>query len=90
MLVMAGNGDAQEAPPVRAAGDPNAQISDEVIVRGKRTLLDLRTELQAARERVWGVFNAINSNNDFDISCMDAARTGSRIPQRAGVSPKLH
>jgi hypothetical protein len=74
--------DAQNEPPAaETAGRPEEPV-EEVIVRGKRTLFDLRKELQAARENVWGAFNALNSNDDFDISCQDAARTGTRVTRR--------
>ena len=52
-------------------------------MRGRRTLFSLRRELQTARENVWEVFSAINSDDDFDIACTSAPRTGSHVKSRA-------
>lgn len=55
---------------------------EEVTVRGQRSLTAYRLEAVAARERVWEVFNEINSDDQFDISCSRRVRTGTRIPKR--------
>jgi hypothetical protein len=55
--------------------------SEEVIVRGRR-LNDLRSEVQVARERAYGIFNEINSDDDFDVYCREEGRTGTRATQR--------
>ena len=60
---------------------------EEVTVRGQRSLYALRIEVQAARERVFDVFNSINSNDRFDIHCRNRSQTGTRIPQRV-CSPR--
>jgi hypothetical protein len=56
---------------------------EEVVVRGRRTLFSLRKEMQDARENVWEVFSAINSDDAFDITCTSAAQTGTRVKNRA-------
>lgn len=58
------------------------QADEEVTVVGFRTLRDFRIELQTAREKVYGLFNSLNSDDKFDISCQNLPRTGTRIPQR--------
>ena len=81
---------AQDEPPTTetatapAAGEAaGAEPVEEVVVRGRRTLFSLRREMQSARENVWEVFSAINSDDDFDIACTSAARTGSHVKSRA-------
>jgi hypothetical protein len=37
---------------------------------------------QAARERVYDLFNSLNSHDEFNIHCYNVPRTGTRIPQR--------
>jgi hypothetical protein len=65
-------------------GAQSAQTADEeIVIRGRRTLFTLRQETEAAREHVWEVFNEINGNDDFDISCNTSARTGTRMTRRA-------
>jgi hypothetical protein len=62
--------------------DAPAEAIDEITVIGQRSLRELRLEVQAARERVYDIFNSLNSDDDFDIHCRRAVRTGTRIPQR--------
>lgn len=74
---------AQNEPPATATAEPAQEPVEEVVVRGKRTLFSLRRELQSARENVWDVFSALNSDDDFDIACTSAPRTGSHVKNRA-------
>jgi len=61
---------------------PTAQDTpDEVIVTAKR-LAKLRLDVQAARERAYGVFNEINSDNDFDVNCSGETRIFSHAKRR--------
>ena len=75
---------AQNAPASRepVAGPPRQQEApDEVIVRGRR-LGELRVEIEQARIRAYDIFNEINSDDDFDVSCHEDSRSGTRMPQR--------
>jgi hypothetical protein len=74
---------AQDEPPATAAAEGAQEPVEEVVVRGRRTLFSLRRELQSARENVWDVFSALNSDDDFDIACTSAPRTGSHVKSRA-------
>jgi hypothetical protein len=53
---------------------------DEIVVRGERTLGAWRAQLQAARERMYDAFNALNSNNEFNIYCRTERRTDPLEP----------
>jgi hypothetical protein len=73
-----------QSEPAATESAPSAQETDEeIVIRGRRTLFTLRKEVEAAREYVWQVFNDINSDDDFDISCNDSSRTGTRARKRA-------
>jgi hypothetical protein len=81
---------AQDEPPTTetatapaASEAAGAEPVEEVVVRGRRTLFSLRKEMQDARENVWEVFSAINSDDAFDITCTSAAQTGTRVKNRA-------
>jgi hypothetical protein len=65
----------QEAAPQRAAD------VDEVVVSG-RQLENLRIEIERLEADVYERFNALNSNDEFDIRCFKQAPTGSNIPLR--------
>ena len=74
---------AQTAPDaVQDRSAESSAFSEEIEVRGRRPLGLLRVEAQAARERVWEVFNEITPNEEFHIHCSSTRSTGSRIPQR--------
>lgn len=61
-----------------------AQASDEVeelIVRGRKPA-ELRAAVEAARVRVYDVFNALNSDDAFDVQCRREASTGRRMKRQ--------
>jgi tetratricopeptide (TPR) repeat protein len=64
--------------------DSDAQewVLEEIIVIGDRSLLSLRMEVYQAEELKFDLFNALNSTDEFDITCEDRASTGSRIKRR--------
>ena len=75
---------AQNAPatPERAASAPRQEEApDEVIVRGRR-IGELRVEVEQARIRAYEIFNDLNSDDDFDVSCHEDSRSGTRMPRR--------
>jgi hypothetical protein len=75
---------AQNEPVATAeTAAPAAEPVEELVVEGRRTLFSLRRDMQAARENVWEVFSALNSDDDFDIACASAPRTGSHVKNRA-------
>lgn len=54
---------------------------EEVIVPGRRPA-NLRVEIERLESAVYDRFNALNSDDDFDIHCFEQAPTGSNIPLR--------
>jgi hypothetical protein len=54
---------------------------EEVIVPGRRPA-NLRVEIERLEVAVYDRFNALNSDDDFDIHCLEQAPTGSNIPLR--------
>jgi hypothetical protein len=67
---------AQEAASTPQAGEN----VDEVIVPGRRPQ-NLRAEIERLEHVVYERWNALNSNDDFDIQCLDSEPTGSNITQ---------
>jgi hypothetical protein len=67
---------AQDAP----SPSPNADV-EEVIVPGRKPE-NLRVEIERLEADVYQRFNALNSDDDFDIHCFKQAPTGSNIPLR--------
>jgi hypothetical protein len=54
---------------------------EEVVVPG-RTPENLRVAIERLEIDVYERFNALNSNDEFDIHCFEQAPTGSNIPLR--------
>lgn len=67
---------AQEAASAPQAGEN----VDEVVVPGRRPQ-NLRAEIERLEQVVYERWNALNSNDDFDILCLDSEPTGSNITQ---------
>jgi hypothetical protein len=74
-LAVGGSALAQEA-----SSSPSADI-EELVVPG-RTPENLRVEIERLEVAVYDRFNALNSNDEFDIHCLEQAPTGSNIPLR--------
>lgn len=71
---------AQEVPPAPAS--PVAPPPEEVVITGERSTMQLRLQLFEAERRTYELFNALNDEARFDISCSVQARTGSRFEQQ--------
>lgn len=63
-----------------AVSPPQDEI-EELIIPG-RVPENLRVEIERLETAVYEQFNALNSNDEFDIHCLVQARTGTNIPQR--------
>ena len=63
-----------------------AQASDrpieEIQVLGTRTLYSIRMEIVDEENKIFSMFNELNSDDRFDILCDNIAPTGSHIKQR--------
>ena len=74
-------GQGQPAAGTGSTAPSTPEPADEVVVRGKR-LADLRIKVDRAQDHAYGIFNDINSTNDFDVTCRDEGRTGTRGTHR--------
>lgn len=72
----------QDAPPAASAASPQQDSSvDEVLVPGRRPA-NLRVEIERLEIAVYDRFNALNSDDEYDIHCLNQAPTGSNVPIR--------
>jgi hypothetical protein len=78
LLVLVGFGASALAQ--EAVSPPQDDI-EELIIPG-RVPENLRVEIERLEVAVYEQFNALNSNDEFDIHCLVQARTGTNIPQR--------
>lgn len=66
-----------EAPSEPPARQPPIE---EIEVIGERSLLQLRLEIKQAEVHMFDLFNALNSTDDFDVTCRNVTHTGTLIP----------
>ena len=55
---------------------------EEIQVLGSRTLYSIRMEIVDEENKIFSMFNELNSDDDFDILCDNIAPTGSHIRER--------
>ena len=67
------------AQQVAAAPQSDAKV-DEVVVPGVRPQ-NLRVEIERLEQVVYERWNALNSDDELDIHCLDSEPTGSNITQ---------
>ena len=60
----------------------SSETIEEIVVYGEKSLIHLRHEVQRAEDRVFDVFNTLNSDDEYDIHCYREAPTGSHIHRR--------
>lgn len=63
------------------AGQEAGGALEELTVRGQRPS-QLRAEIERAENRMYELFNALNSTDDFDIHCRMETRAGTKIESR--------
>ena len=78
LVALFGLGAPALAQEVATAPQPAADV-DEVVVPGRRPE-NLRVEIERLEVAVYDRWNALNSNDEFDIHCLESEPTGSNIP----------
>jgi len=69
--------------------EESSEAIEEIVVRGHKTLINLKHEMYEAEEALYGIFNSLNSDDDYDIYCYEEAPTGSNLKQRVCRTQKL-
>ena len=74
----------QGPPTTEPTFDSDAQeyILEDIIIEGKRVLHSLRREMIRVEDLKFEIFNALNSTDDFDITCERRNPSGSIITMR--------
>ena len=62
--------------------DAQTRPIEEITVLGQRSFFTLRLEIEAAESEVYGLFNELNTNDDFDVKCTWEVYTGSHFKRR--------
>ena len=75
--------------PASKEQDVQTRPIEEITVLGERSFFTLRLEIEAAEAEVYGLFNELNTNDDFDFKCTREAYTGSHIKRRRCMAAYL-
>ncbi len=70
---------AMEAPAVDSTG----QAIEEITVTGQRSLFDLRMQVSEAEDAMYNLFNELNTDDQYDITCKMEIRVFSHIRQKS-------
>ena len=70
------NAESDTTPPAEA------ETIEEVTVIGQRTLTSIRMQIDRASERIFELYNELNTDDLYDIHCRSAAPTGSHITRK--------
>ena len=62
--------------------DAGEWIMEDTIVIGQNSIGSLRYEVDRAVDRMYKIYNELNTDDDFDIRCVWNAPTGSRIKRK--------
>jgi hypothetical protein len=84
LVSVGGSALAQEPvvpPPETATPQQAPGVFEELVVAGRRPE-NLRVEIERLEVAVYERFNALNTNDEYDIHCSERAPTGSNIPLR--------
>jgi hypothetical protein len=68
------------AEPTSPAQAPVREL-EEITVRGELSIIAIRNQLERAEDNLYGLFNELNDDDDFDITCYERKRA-SYIPIR--------
>lgn len=69
------------APGVTAPAVEEEEVLDEVVVQGTK-LWKLREAVVDAEERFYSLYNELNKDKDFDVTCRMEAPLGTRLKKR--------
>ena len=69
--------------------DAQTRPIEEITVLGERTFFTLRLEIEAVEAEVYGLFNELNTNDDFDVKCTREVYTGSHFKRRRCMAAYL-
>ncbi|MBT8146604.1 MAG: hypothetical protein KJN90_07100 [Gammaproteobacteria bacterium] len=59
------------------------ELLEEITVVGEQNFISIRYRIERAEDNLFGLFNDLNSRDDFDIVCRTIRITNSNIPRRS-------
>jgi len=72
-----------------SGSQPDGRAIEEITVQGERTFYALRLAIDSAETEVYNLFNELNSNDEFDVTCKEVRYTSSHISRRTCMAAYL-
>ena len=72
-----------------SGSQPDGSAIEEIIVQGERTIYALRLAIESAETEVYNLFNELNTNDGFDVTCKEVRYTSSHISRRTCMAAYL-
>jgi hypothetical protein len=73
---MAAVGQDEEASTELASGD---DAVEDIVVLGQKSVAELRRDVFRSEEDFYSIYNKLNDDNEYDVSCFVETPTGTRI-----------
>lgn len=78
----------QDSPTESDVESASRPIEESSVV-GERTFSTLQLEIESAETEVYGLFNELNSNDEFDVKCVKEVFVGSHFSRRVCMADYL-
>ncbi len=62
--------------------EPDSAITDEIVISGQRSILNLRMQVSEAEDLMYDLFNDINTEDFYDIHCSFVTTLGSHMKEK--------
>jgi len=72
-----------------SGSQPDGSAIEEITVQGERTIYALRLAIESAETEVYNLFNELNTNDEFDVTCKEVRYTSSHISRRTCMAAYL-
>lgn len=70
------------APGSDGIPEQQEETVEEITIIGQKQIFDIRKKILKAEDRVFGLFNELNEDDEYDIQCKVEAPIGSNIKRR--------
>ncbi len=61
------------------AQDQGAEAIDNIVVTGEKSMSELRKEVFESEEDFYAIYNRLNDDDEYDVTCFYETPTGTRI-----------
>lgn len=70
---------AAVACPLAAPAQDDDQVTENIVVVGEKSTAQMRRDVFEAEEEFYAIYNELNDDDDYDVSCFYEKATGTNI-----------